>query len=51
LHPGLQRDWLGLVSSLMVEDGEALCAVILLTAFIMSPKSVKGFRVSGAQRP
>jgi hypothetical protein len=42
-----QRDWLRLVSFLMVEDGEALCAVILLVTFIMSPKSVKGFRASG----
>ncbi len=31
----------------MVEDGEALRAVILLTVFIMSPRSVKGLRVSG----
>ena len=36
----MQRDWLRLVSSLMVEDGEALCAVILLIASIMSPKFV-----------
>ena len=47
----MQRDWLLLVSSLMVEDGEAFCAVILLAASIMSPMSVKGLRVSGAQRP
>ena len=36
---------------LMVEDGEALCAVILLAASIMSPMSVKGFRVSGTYVP
>ena len=46
-----QRDWLRLVSSLMVEDGVALCAVILLATTIMSPMSVKGFRVSGTSVP
>ena len=40
-----------LVSSLMVEDGEALCAVILLAASIMSPMSVKGLCLSGTYVP
>jgi hypothetical protein len=35
----------------MMEDGEALCAVILLAASIMSPKFVKGFRGSGTYVP
>ena len=47
----MQRDWLRLVSSLMVEDGEALCAVILLVTLIMSPRSVKGLRVSSTYVP
>ena len=41
----------GLFFDGVVEDGVALCAVILLATSIMSPMSVKGLRVSGTSVP